>query len=114
MSKRNKKKKFKNYDSSAPATVAAQVGSSAQAVASASSLSVSSSAVSSAPASTKKQVTSDADMAAYAAHKSEYDDIHKDLIKVAIVNGLLLAGILTMYFVNKQNGFLDAWFNQIF
>lgn len=52
--------------------------------------------------------------AAYAAHAQEYRQISNDLIKLAIVNGALLALTLVMYFVNRRNGFLENLYHSIF
>jgi|GEM_PF-1300678 hypothetical protein len=55
-----------------------------------------------------------ANHAAYNSHQAEYSNINKDLIKVVIVNGLLFAAILVVYFLNNSNPFLDDLYNRIF
>jgi hypothetical protein len=107
MSKR--KKKFRNqqfHQSSAPAPASSGVAASPVAQVQPQSPV--------AKPSTPATVQSDPNAAAYAAHQREYINVHKDLIRVLVVNGLLFAVVLTVYFINQQNGFLDAWFNQIF
>ena len=54
------------------------------------------------------------DSSVYAAHQDEYKNISSDLIKVVIVNGLFLVGVLVLYFINKSNPFLDSWYNWLF
>lgn len=50
----------------------------------------------------------------YQAHQAEYKIISRDLIRVAVINGTFLAIVLALYFVDKSNPFLDAWFHKIF
>ncbi|HMQ01969.1 MAG TPA: hypothetical protein PKD79_02790 [Candidatus Doudnabacteria bacterium] len=51
---------------------------------------------------------------AYASVAGEYQVIRGDIVKVLIVNGLLFAIVILMYFLNQSNGFLDAWFDRVF
>jgi hypothetical protein len=48
-----------------------------------------------------------------AAHQQEYALVHKDLIKVLILNLVYLAVILTLYFTNKNTHYLENWFNKL-
>lgn len=51
---------------------------------------------------------------AYSAHAKEYNQVQKDLLKVLLVNGTLLLLTLTLYFVNRSNGFLDNLYSKLF
>lgn len=44
----------------------------------------------------------------------EYSVIKRDLVKVILLNVLYLAGVLALYFSNKQTHYLEHWFNKIF
>lgn len=48
------------------------------------------------------------------SHVAEYKIIKHDLIKVVILNALYFAGVIALYFSNKQSGFLEKWFAKIF
>lgn len=50
----------------------------------------------------------------YAAHREEYRYITADLIRVGIINGLFLAGVIALYYANRTNHFLDSWYSKIF
>ena len=50
----------------------------------------------------------------YAMHDKEYQLVRTDLLRVLAVNVLFLAGVLVIYFVNKGNPFLQAWYDRIF
>lgn len=50
----------------------------------------------------------------YSAHAEEYRLIRNDLIRVAIVNGIFLAAVLALYYVNRTNPFLETWYNKLF
>jgi anaerobic C4-dicarboxylate transporter len=54
------------------------------------------------------------DASVYSAHREEYKHISSDLIRVLIVNGIFLIGVLILYYINKTNPFLDSWYNWIF
>ncbi len=60
------------------------------------------------------QAVQSKDSTVYAAHKQEYKDISSDLIKVLVVNGLFLVGVLILYYINKSNPFLENWYNALF
>ncbi len=47
-------------------------------------------------------------------HAGEYRIIRNDLIRVAILNLLFLAAVLALYFTNKQSGYIERIFNQLF
>lgn len=51
---------------------------------------------------------------AYQAHAEEYRNISRDLIKVIIINGLFLAAIFVLYYINKTQPFLDSWYSKLF
>ncbi len=57
---------------------------------------------------------SDKETSVYAAHREEYKHITSDLIRVIVVNGLFLIGVLVLYYVNRSHPFLDSWYNSIF
>ncbi len=50
----------------------------------------------------------------YNAHAEEYKIVRHDLIRVAVVNGLFLAAVLALYYSNKSNPFLEAWYQKLF
>lgn len=50
----------------------------------------------------------------YSAHEEEYRMVRSDLIRVALVNGLFLAAVLALYYVNRSNPFLEAWYKKLF
>lgn len=50
----------------------------------------------------------------YNAHAEEYKIVRHDLIRVVVVNGLFLAAVLALYFSNKSNPFLEAWYQKLF
>lgn len=47
-------------------------------------------------------------------HVAEYKIISKDLIRLVVLNGLMLAAVLVVYFTNKNNGFLERMFQNLF
>ena len=47
-------------------------------------------------------------------HAAEYRIIRHDLIKVIVLNALYLAGMLALYYSNKQSGYLEQWFSRVF
>ena len=49
----------------------------------------------------------------YAMHEKEYQLVRTDLLRVLIVNILFLAGVLAIFFVNKSNPFLQAWYDKV-
>ena len=46
------------------------------------------------------------------AHAAEYRVIKHDLIKVAILNAVFLAAVLTLYYTNLNSHYLERWFGQ--
>lgn len=66
-----------------------------------------------APSQVERKVDQ-ATVAAYAAHEREYRQVGSDLVKLLIVNGALLVLTLVMYFVNRNNGFLENLYRSIF
>lgn len=66
------------------------------------------------PSVTDRPKADNPTLAAYSAHAREYKQIQTDLIKVSIVNGVLFALVLGLYFLNQSNGFLDNLFNSFF
>jgi hypothetical protein len=49
-----------------------------------------------------------------ATYEAEYAVIKSDLLRVGIINALFLVGILSLYYVNQQSGFLERWFQKLF
>ncbi len=47
-------------------------------------------------------------------HVAEYKIISKDLIRLVVLNGLMLAAVLVVYFTNKNNGYLERMFQNLF
>lgn len=56
----------------------------------------------------------DKQSAFYNSHAEEYRMIRSDLIRVVVVNGLFLVAVLALYYVNRSNPFLEAWYNKLF
>lgn len=48
------------------------------------------------------------------AFNVEYSIIQRDLLRVIILNVLYLAGILILYYTNKNTHYLEQWFNNVF
>lgn len=109
-----KKKKFKQYQNKSQPSVQPAVSATAL---SSSSPSVSN-VVDSQPAAkiekAAKPTQPDPNAAVYAAHAAEYKDLRVDLIRVIVVNGLLFAATIAMYFINQSNSFLDNWYSRLF
>lgn len=57
---------------------------------------------------------SEKESSVYSAHREEYKHITSDLIRVVVVNGLFLIGVLILYYINRSHPFLDSWYNSIF
>ena len=74
------------------------------------------STVASSTAISKSQpsVQVDRNTAVYTAHQEEYKYISKDLIRVAVINILFFAAVITVYFINKNNPFLENWASKLF
>ena len=51
---------------------------------------------------------------AQAQHAAEYKIISKDLIRLVVLNGLMLAAVLVLYFANKSSGIVEKLYSQIF
>ncbi len=51
---------------------------------------------------------------AMSAHVAEYKIISKDLIRLVIVNGVMLAAVLVVYFTNRSSGYLEKMFQNLF
>jgi hypothetical protein len=46
-------------------------------------------------------------------HEREYKIIKQDLVRLAILNAIYLAAVLTLYFTNQKSHYLENWFSQI-
>ncbi len=51
---------------------------------------------------------------AMAAHVAEYQIISKDLIRLIVLNGIMLAAVLVVYFTNRTSGYLERMFQSLF
>ncbi len=51
---------------------------------------------------------------AMAAHAAEYRIISRDLIRLVVVNGIMLAAVLVVYFTNRTSGYLERFFSNLF
>lgn len=47
------------------------------------------------------------------AHVAEYQIISKDLIRLIVLNGLMLAAVLAIYFTNRTSGYLERMFQHL-
>ena len=47
-------------------------------------------------------------------HAAEYRIISKDLIRLVLLNGVMLAAVLAVYFTNKTSGYLERMFQSLF
>lgn len=70
-------------------------------------------AVSTSNLSSSSSVTT-ASSSAMSAHVAEYKIISKDLIRLVIVNGVMLAAVLVVYFTNRSSGYLEKMFQNLF
>ncbi len=104
MSKKKKKKKY--YQPSTNSAPAFTATSASQSVA------ATMSTATTAPSVAK--AVNDKSAVAYSAHEEEYRTVRSDLIRVALVNGIFLAAVLALYYVNKSNPFLADWYSKIF
>jgi hypothetical protein len=50
---------------------------------------------------------------AMAVHTAEYKIISRDLIRLIVLNGIMLAAVLVVYFTNKNNGYLERIFHNL-
>jgi hypothetical protein len=46
-------------------------------------------------------------------HVAEYRIISKDLIRLIVLNGLMLAAVLVVYFTNRNSGYLERIFSNL-
>ena len=51
---------------------------------------------------------------AQSQNEREYKLIKSDLIRLGILNTVYLAGLLALYFINRQSHFLDRWTASLF
>lgn len=61
-----------------------------------------------------KQSSAERTTAIYASHEAEYQDIKKDLVRVVLLNSLILIAILVIYYTDKNSGYLQRFYEQIF
>ena len=47
-------------------------------------------------------------------HVAEYRIISKDLIRLVVLNGVMLAAVLVVYFTNRTSGYLERMFQSLF
>lgn len=47
-------------------------------------------------------------------HVAEYRIISKDLIRLVVLNGVMLAAVLVVYFTNRSSGYLERMFQSLF
>ncbi|HEX3100029.1 MAG TPA: hypothetical protein VHQ41_03610 [Patescibacteria group bacterium] len=65
----------------------------------------------SAPVQNSGRVSASA--AAMNQHVAEYNIISKDLIRLVVLNGLMLAAVLVVYFTNRNTGYLERMFQNL-
>lgn len=46
------------------------------------------------------------------SHATEYRIIKSDLIRVIILNAVYFIAVLTLYYTNKNSGYLENWFSK--
>lgn len=51
---------------------------------------------------------------ASASHSAEYKVINGDLIRLVVLNGLMLALVLVVYFTNQKSQYLEKIFTKLF
>lgn len=51
---------------------------------------------------------------AMSVHIAEYQIISKDLIRLVILNAVMLAAVLVVYFTNRSSGYLERIFHSLF
>lgn len=65
--------------------------------------------------SKKKHVAQKNDTGSHGlANEAEYKVIGGDLLRVIVLNALYLAGLLAVYYTNKQSRYLEHYFSRIF
>jgi hypothetical protein len=47
-------------------------------------------------------------------HAAEYKIITQDMIRLIVLNGIMLAAVLAVYFTNRSSGYLERIYSQIF
>jgi hypothetical protein len=47
-------------------------------------------------------------------HAAEYKIISADMIRLVVLNAVMLAAVLAVYFTNKQSGYLEKLFEKLF
>lgn len=47
------------------------------------------------------------------SHEEEYRVVQQDLVRVIILNSIYLAGILALFYFNKNEHFLEQWFSKL-
>ncbi len=51
---------------------------------------------------------------AMAQHAAEYKIINRDLIRLIVLNGIMLIALFALYYTNRQSGFVENLYHQIF
>lgn len=51
---------------------------------------------------------------AAAQHVVEYRIIRGDMIRLVVLNGLVLAAVLVVYYTNRSSGYLERLFERVF
>lgn len=51
---------------------------------------------------------------AVSQHAAEYRVIRGDMIRLVVLNGLVLAAVLVVYYTNRSSGYLERLFERIF
>ncbi len=46
------------------------------------------------------------------AHAAEYRIITNDLVRLVILNGVMLAAVVFLYYTNKSSGYLERFFER--
>jgi len=45
--------------------------------------------------------------------ENENKQVHKDLLLVMVINAVLLAGMIALYFINRTSGGVDRFFAEV-
>jgi hypothetical protein len=51
---------------------------------------------------------------AEAQHAAEYKIINRDLLRLVVLNGIMLAAVLALYYANRTSGIVERTYNQLF
>ncbi len=51
---------------------------------------------------------------AFAQHAAEYRTIRNDMIRLVILNGIMLAAVVVLYYANRSSGIVEKLYTQIF